>query len=208
MLDNLFLNRYIHYLLKKPVQEEMTPSDFQNIKRLVLNKFNIGDVTIVSSISVLEKFPHLESLSIEQLLIDDAMVEWLNQQKFLQALEMGHCKKYTTHQIATPINSLFLNNMTPDTIHMFTHDNGLQQLTLNKIEGVDMQEIIKFANIRDLKLFSCKVRNTLYINQLENLNRLTIEGTTFDNENSLGYLKDEVMVTQKTFHTIDNYEIE
>ena len=208
MLNNPNLEKEIHYMLIKPLREPIEINDLLRVKKIILTPNNINQLLASATAIDLEKLSNVSSISLEQLPITEEIVSMINHKESLQSIYIGHCQLQTNQQLSLPVDSVSLNSVDVKMLELFGQPQTISKMTLLRVRELDMEKLARFSDVKNLSICRCNVIHTSYINQLTKLKQLQIEGTNFDHQESLGYLRDEVIIHQRVNYDNDMIEID
>lgn len=203
-LKTVEIDKYIHEQLIKPYSDKLTEQDLIKINKIILNKYNIKGEEIEYHYSDLKLLSNLERCSLEIIDINDDLIENLNTLKHIKTIEFSHNKIKTAKTISCNLYKIVLNFVTENVLNLIENCESVETIEIIESDGIDINDLIKFKNIKNLYLYNCRISNSGMLKSLYNLETLKLDGSKLDDENILNELSNSIKITRNISFILAN----
>ena len=184
------LKKIICNEIEKGNKDILTNEDFEMVYTINLNYFNIEGEKINYTYDVFKYFTNLRSITLNQFIITDEIVDVLNAINSLKRITFDHCRIESTNKLKLDIQELVVNNSICFNFNSISNKNKVRLMTLIGIGKIDIKkDIIEFNNIEYLQIYNCNVLNIVEIEKLKKLKTLELDGSNTDNNEYVGKIK-------------------
>lgn len=178
-IKNERLKQYLEYELDKNEEENILNTELENINQVTIFGKSVSGKIIYNGLSDLLYFNNLTSCIIKDIVIKDEDVEIINKLEKLEDLHFDNCTfENKSKRINCNINKLILSFCTNLNINLFDSQEKLEYLRVTSGERIALEGLERFNNIKELYLQSIEIKDIGFVNKLEKLNFLNLNGST------------------------------
>ncbi len=191
------IDKYIHEQLIKPYSTKLTEEDILNVKKIVLNKYNLKGETIKYDYSDLKYLVNLEKCSIEILEITNPLVENINTLTNITTLELSHNKIECTCQFHGSFKKLIFKQISESILNLIENSESVETIEIIDFKNINVDHLLRFKNVKNLYIYHSTIVHSENLKELQKLQNLKLDGSTLDNESILDHLKDRVNIQKR-----------
>ena len=187
MIKSVDLLNKIKEILDK---EEISEKDLNSLEHLTLNKYKLNGKESDINLSELYLFKNLRTLTLINFSINKDFINIINEFKFLWAIQFSSCNFEDVVPINQSVSQLifdYCKNFKSELIN----NNKIIRIIGSKI---DLKQLNKLDNTKELYLQNCNVRNTEEILKYNKLELLNLDGSNVENDNILDKLDKRIRV--------------
>ena len=173
-------------------KEKIDEQDFNNVKNLTLNKYEIGGKETDIDLNELRFLKNLKTLILNKFSIDKNIISYINDNENLEAIQFTNCKFEDIIQINKEINYVVLDYCENVKLEFF--NNKTIKIIGSKI---DLKELKQFEDIEELYFQNCEIQNIEEILKYQKLKLINLDGSSFENKNVLTKIPKNVKVKYK-----------
>lgn len=178
-IKNERLKQYLEYEFDKNEGENILKAELENINQVTIFGKSISGKTIYNGLSDLLYFDNLTSCMIKDVVIKDEDVEIINKLEKLEDLHFDNCVfQNKVKKINCNINKLILSFCTNLNINLFDSQEELEYLRVTSGERIELEGLESFNNIKELYLQSIEIKDIGFVNELEKLTYLNLNGSS------------------------------
>lgn len=196
MIKSKEIDKYIHEILIKPYSNELSESDLEKVKNIVLSKYNIKNEIVEYDYSDLSQLINLEKCSIEFLDITDELVEQLNTLENLKIIEINSCNLKTTLKIKDKLKKMILTNSDDSILALFEH-TAIDTIEIMNFKTIDLNNLTHFIALKNLYIYNSNIRNFAQILNMSSVEVLKLDGSKIDDDEVLSKIGKNVSVQMR-----------
>lgn len=171
-------------------KDEISEQDLNNIEHLTLNKYKLNGKESDINLSELYFFKNLRTLTLINFSINKDFIKIINEVKFLWAIQFSSCGFEDVVPINQSVSQLIFD---------YCKNFKCELINNNKIikiigSEVDLKQLNKIDNTKELYLQDCKIKNTEEILKYNRLELLNLDGSNVENDNILDKLDKRIRV--------------
>lgn len=171
--------------------------DDENIEELTLNcKNSIGE-EIQYDITYFENLDKLQTITLNGFIIDDNTIEKLNYLKNLKTIIFNHCKFNNSIKIENDIENVIITYSNIENLNIFKNIDKIKSIELIEIGEANINDFIEMKNLIELEIYNSKVKNSIKINDFNNLKILKLDGSLVDEQNFSNLLNENITFSYK-----------
>ena len=187
MIKSIDLLNKIKEILDK---EEILEQDLNNIENLTLNKYKLNGKESDINLSELYFFKNLRTLTLINFSINKDFIMIINELKFLWAIQFSSCNFEDVVPINESVSQLIFD---------YCKNFKCELINNNKIiriigSEIDLKQLNKIDNTKELYLQDCKVKNTEVILKYNKLELLNLDGSNVENDIILNKLDKRIKI--------------
>lgn len=177
-MNDFFKNdSFYNYILLKLNKKELEKNDLDMIEEISIK----SDKKIKFEIRDLEKFKNLKSLTLQEFKINNYETNTINRCKKIESLQFINCKfNSKSRLLSNNIKTLVIDNCKNLKYKYFTKLEKMTNLKIYNIRKVDSRRISKLAYLEKLTLNNTKVKNSIYLKNLNRLSILNLKGSKYN----------------------------
>jgi len=201
MVKSVDLLNKIKVILGK---DDILEEDLNNIEELTINKYKLNGKETDIDLEELKFFKNLKTLTLIKFKIDLNIIEKINDNKHLWAIQFSKCDFQRVLPINQKINYVVLDCCENVNLEFINNNETV------KIIGteVDLIQLKQMENIETLYLQDCKIKNVIEILQCSKLKKLNLDGSKIDNKDILKKLNKNIAVSCKeVYHLVGGINI-
>ena len=182
MIKSQEIDKYIHNVLFKRNNEELTDEDLKKIKKIVLSGRTVNGEKIVYDFSDLIQLENIESCTLEFFDITDEIVSILANLTKLKTLTLNHCKLMLKEIKNGSISSLIISHTDISELAKLKECSNLEMIQFISVGCIDINHFSEVKSLKNVYIYNSEARNFSQIKELPNLEKLGIDGTKIDDE--------------------------
>lgn len=177
-IKNERLKKYLEYELDKEQGDIINNEDLKKINQITIYGTSILGEEKYNDISDLLYFNDLKHCMIKDFCIKDEEIEIINKLQNLETLHFDDCIfKNKQEKINIKINKLVLTFCNNIDVKLFDRIEDLEYLRITSGNKIKLKGIEYFRNIKELVLQSILIKDMSFINKLEKLSYLNLNGS-------------------------------
>ena len=165
--------------------------------------FNSND----NNYNILIDKPEIESIVINNQEISSNDIDIINQQKHIKIINFNFCTIIGSNiKFSTQLNHLIFAYTSID-FSIINYLDNLKELEIvndeeDKIE-IDIKDLLKFENLKTLRIYNSRIKNAKKINKFQNLNELFLDGSLVDTKYFSEVLNKTIKLSYKNKYLFD-----
>lgn len=188
-IQNEQLKKLIGYELNRYGNLVIDREDLKKVKNITINRYDLLGQETNIEISDLSFLTNLESCIISNYQITEKDIASLNTLTNLKTIQFSYCDfKNITTKVKLNLNYIILEICKNVNLDIFSENRMIENLRIIH-DNIDIREIEKFNQIRNLYLQKCQIINIDRITNLKQLQYVNLEKCTMDNEKILQILR-------------------
>ena len=200
MIKTNEIDKYIHNILLKRNNEELTNEDLDKVKKIVLSGQNFDGEKIICDFNDFIYLKNLESCTLEFFDITDEIISILESLKNLNTLTLNHCKFVVNEIKNASISTLIISHVDTSNVPKLIECGNLETIQFISTGIVDITNFTELKSLKNVYIYNSETKNFSTIKELPNLERLGLDGTKIDDEHVLDEISTSVDV-----HKSENY---
>ena len=157
--------------------------------------------------NILNTKPEIKSIVINNQKMNANDLDIISKQQNVKMIDFNFCSfacndiKFSTH-----LNHLIFAYTGID-FRLINHLEHLNELEIvndeeDKIE-IDIKDLLKFNNLKTLRIYNSRIKNAKEINKFQNLNELFLDGSMVDMKNLTEILNKTIKISYKNNYLFD-----
>lgn len=187
-IKNEYLKKLIGYELNRYENPRIDQEDLKRVKNIAINRYDLLGKETNIELSDLSFLTGLESCIISNYRITEKDMARLNDLTNLETIQFSYCDfSNIVTKLSLNLNHVILEVCKNVRLDIFSENRMLEKLSIIG-DYVDIREVEKFSQMKELYLQRCEITNMDRIANLKQLQYINLEKSTMDDERNLNQM--------------------
>ena len=190
-----YLKKYVSRLLNKDIVEE---NDLLQVNRLTINYNKLLADEKDKAMEDLKLFNNLKDCAVMFFHIIQKDISILSSIETLESITFDFCTFDCA--LSGNYNNIFLNACSKLNLKEMSADNLEILKIIEAKDSIDLKDISKYQNLKELHLLNCNILNCESVLELKSLEKLDLSGSNADNK-LINALREKIeVIYQDKYH--------